>query len=84
VPWRATHQAFGALACGALAYAIAKKAGSSNPLVEGVGGAAAGFTASSLPDVLEPASCPSHRAFAHSFAIQILDSLHLRVKELDR
>ncbi len=43
MPRRATHQALGALAYGVFAYVAVKKAGSKDPLIEGLGGAAAGL-----------------------------------------
>jgi membrane-bound metal-dependent hydrolase YbcI (DUF457 family) len=74
VPRRATHQAVGALACGVFAYVVAKRAGSKDPFSEGLGGAAAGWLVSTLPDVFEPARSPSHRASAHSIAAGALVS----------
>lgn len=61
---RATHQVVAGIGVGAYLADRSSKAGAPtvNPILGGV--AAALFT--NLPDLLEPATSPNHRAFFHS------------------
>ena len=63
-----THATVGVLA-GLGAYALYKHVKKETWTLEGVlGSAGLGFMAASLPDALEPALHPNHRALAHSVA----------------
>jgi membrane-bound metal-dependent hydrolase YbcI (DUF457 family) len=62
MPNRATHVRVGSLSGAVAASLFARGAPTKQFLVEMLGGAVGGM----LPDLLEPASCPNHRQFAHS------------------
>lgn len=68
MPGRQTHLGFGACVGAVSAFAVAQRTGSGDPFFEGIGGALAAAFSAGLPDDLEPATSPSHRAFAHSLA----------------
>ena len=68
MPRKDTHLVVGALAGGVVTYLLAKHEGSKDPFMEAIGGALGGLTTACLPDWIEPAFTPSHRASAHSVA----------------
>jgi hypothetical protein len=53
---------------GAALYHLRPEADPLEALLEVLGGAAGGYVASAIPDVLEPATSPNHRNVAHSVA----------------
>jgi len=77
MPRRNTHIAIAAISGAAVAYLLAKRAGSSDLLPELLGGALGAAATAMLPDIFEPATSPSHRAGAHSLAAGGLISLGL-------
>ena len=75
MPRRNAHLAIAAC-CGAVAaYLVAKEAGSSDPFPEIVGGALGALATAMVPDAIDPATSPSHRASGHSVAIAGLVSM---------
>ena len=65
---RKAHVLIGAAAGGLLSYWLARQSGSPNPFAEGLGGAFTGALLGLAPDLIEPATSPSHRGTAHSLA----------------
>lgn len=68
MPNRETHIVVGTLAGGGLAAYRAREQEPAYLLLEFIGGGITGHFASQFPDIIEPASWPGHRQFAHSVA----------------
>lgn len=66
MPNRATHAKVGAAVGATVAVYRARSAPVNHVIAEGVGGLLGGWVGGVLPDVLEPATSPNHRRFAHS------------------
>jgi hypothetical protein len=66
MPNKQTHVTIGTLAGGGLAAYRAREQEPLNMLLEAIGGGIGGYIGGRLPDVIEPASWPSHRQLAHS------------------
>jgi membrane-bound metal-dependent hydrolase YbcI (DUF457 family) len=66
MPNASTHAIFGVAAGSVYANARSQSHNDTARFLETVGGATGGYLGARLPDILEPAFCPSHRAFAHS------------------
>jgi len=66
---RAEHDLFGFIAGVLVTGGSALAAGRTPSIGELVGGAVGGLGGSHFPDVLEPATHPNHRAFAHSATV---------------
>src|SRR5262245_59678413 len=74
MPRRNTHLVIAAISGAAVAYAIAREAGSSDPFPEILGGALGVLATAMLPDALDPATSPLHHASGHSLALGVLVS----------
>jgi len=83
MPNRDKHVAIGVLAGSSIAAYRACEQDELTALLETVGGAIAGYCGSRLPDIIEPASWPGHRQFAHSaiFGSGILSGLYTLLEE---
>ena len=66
MPRRAQHSAAGILAGGTLAAIRTDPVESNSPLLEIIGGGLGGHVGGCLPDIIEPAYHPAHRAMAHA------------------
>ena len=75
MPRRNSHLVIAACCGAGTAYLLAKEAGSSDPFPEVLGGAMGAMATAMLPDVLDPATSPSHRASGHSLAVAGLISM---------
>lgn len=69
MPRRTTHDAAGLISGVVAAGVKAKQADGLLVLMELLGGAWGGVQGARIPDVLEPATCPGHRKFAHSWTM---------------
>jgi hypothetical protein len=69
MPGRNTHLVIAAICGGAAAYLVAREAGSSDAFPEILGGVAGAFVTAMVPDAIDPATSPSHRASGHSVAV---------------
>lgn len=65
------HQITGGMAGGVRALAAARDQRPVHALIETVGGIVTGVGGGMLPDLLEPAVTPNHRAFAHSWTTAV-------------
>lgn len=63
-----THRAFSATASGGVAFLLSSDETPENRAIETLGGALIGYKLGTLPDLIEPATSPRHRAFFHSVA----------------
>lgn len=63
-----THRAFSAFASGGAAFLLSRNETPENRMIETIGGALVGYPLGTLPDWIEPATSPRHRAFFHSVA----------------
>jgi len=75
MPRRNAHLTIAAICGGATAYFDAKRAGSSDPFPEILGGIAGALATAMVPDALDPATSPSHRGSGHSVAFAGLISM---------
>ena len=75
MPRRNAHLVIAACCGAGAAYLIAKEAGSSDAFPEILGGALGAMATAMLPDALDPATSPSHRAGGHSLAVAGLVSM---------
>lgn len=66
MPKRETHVMIGALAGSSFAAYRGREQQLPNMLLETIGGWFGGYIGSRLPGIIEPASWPGHREFAHS------------------
>jgi hypothetical protein len=66
MPSRRVHTTAGALTGAPYAWYTAQTTDELDRMVEGLGGGMGGAVGALLPDVLEPALTPNHRALAHS------------------
>lgn len=69
MPSRRTHASIGAISgLGLAAYRAKDEQQPSRIIAESLGGAFGGYIGGILPDIIEPATWPGHRRFAHSLA----------------
>lgn len=68
MPRRAVHSLTSTPAGAWYAHRRASEQSDQNRLIETLGGAFGGYWGGRAPDILEPATSPCHRAFAHSVA----------------
>lgn len=75
MPRRNVHLLIAACCGAGAAYLVAREAGSSDPLPEILGGALGALATAMVPDAIDPATSPSHRASGHSVAVAGLVSM---------
>lgn len=75
MPRRNAHLVIAACCGAGAAYLIAKEAGSSDAFPEILGGAMGAMATAMLPDALDPATSPLHRASGHGLAVVGLVSM---------
>ncbi len=68
---RAQHELLGMFVGGAAGIWASRGEDGADRVLEFVGGVVAGPRAACLPDVLEPATSPGHRALAHSLPVAV-------------